>query len=221
MLVSCSDDCTAKVWAPADSTVGGGSGLLHDLTVHEKEIYAVAWTPAGPGSSNPDIPLRLCTASFDGSVVIWEPSTGTILHTLRRHNRSVYTISPSPDGLYLAAGSLGGRVSVWNIADGSLMREMRGSGDTFDVSWSSDGKMLSCCFSSGMVQVVHMLECPVVVLSDDVGDGVGGGDTGMDVDDDEEGRVPRDGLASDEERETQERRVIMDKRQGRLSGGSR
>jgi len=220
MLASCSDDCTAKVWAPADGDVGGGSGLLFDLTAHDKEIYAVAWTAGGAGSANLDVPLRLCTASFDGSVCIWDPATGTAIHTLRRHNRSVYTISPSPDGVYLATGSLGGFVSVWNIADGTLVREMRGSGDTFDVSWSHDGKMLSCCFSCGVVQVVHMVECPVTVLSDDAtGDGAGG-DVSMDVDDDEDARA-RDGLASDEEGQEQERRAIMDKRQGRFSGGSR
>jgi hypothetical protein len=30
---------------------------------------------------------------------------------------------------------------------------MRGSGDTFDVSWSFDGSMLCSCFSSGVLQV--------------------------------------------------------------------
>jgi len=31
---------------------------------------------------------------------------------------------------------------------------MKGMGDTFDVSWSHDGKMLCGCFSSGSLQVV-------------------------------------------------------------------
>jgi hypothetical protein len=32
--------------------------------------------------------------------------------------------------------------------------EVRGMGDTFDVSWSSDGSMLSSCFSSGAINIM-------------------------------------------------------------------
>ena len=31
---------------------------------------------------------------------------------------------------------------------------MRGVGDTFDVSWSSDGQMLCSCFSSGTINIM-------------------------------------------------------------------
>jgi transducin (beta)-like 1 len=67
-LASCSDDSTAKIWsleAPSD-----GPGLVHDLRGHSKEIYTVRWTPTGPCSNNPDKPLLLCTASFDGTVKV-------------------------------------------------------------------------------------------------------------------------------------------------------
>jgi transducin (beta)-like 1 len=59
-LASCSDDSTAKIWTL--------EGLKADLKGHLKEIYSAKWTPTGPGSRNPDKELRLCTASFDGTV---------------------------------------------------------------------------------------------------------------------------------------------------------
>ena len=62
-LASCSDDSTAKIWVAED-------GMLHDLRGHAKEIYTVRWTPTGPGSANPEKPLLLCTASFDGNVKV-------------------------------------------------------------------------------------------------------------------------------------------------------
>lgn len=34
------------------------------------------------------------------------------------------------------------------------INEVRGMGDTFDVSWSTDGTMLSSCFSSGAINIM-------------------------------------------------------------------
>lgn len=147
LLASCSDDSTAKIWSPE-------TGLLHDLQGHLKEIYTVRWTPTGPGSPNPDKPMQLCTASFDGTVKVWNALTGQMTFNLRRHSQPVYSIAPSPNGALLATGSLGGHVSIWALADGSLVKEMKGEGDTFDVSWSSDGGMLCACFSSATLHVM-------------------------------------------------------------------
>jgi hypothetical protein len=37
------------------------------------------------------------------------------------------------------------------------IKESKGSGDTFDVSWSSDGSLLSSCFSSGNLIILDAL----------------------------------------------------------------
>ncbi len=62
LLASCSDDHTAKIWSLAQSTP------LHDLTAHTKEIYTIKWSPTGPGTDNPHLPLMLVSASFDTSI---------------------------------------------------------------------------------------------------------------------------------------------------------
>lgn len=151
-LASCSDDSTAKIWSVEE-------GLKHDLRGHLKEIYTVRWTPTGPGSNNPSRELMLCTASFDGTVKVWNALSGTMIHNLCRQSQPVYSIAPSPNGEYLATGSLGGHVSVWSLTGGDLLREMSGSGDTFDVSWSHDGSMLCSCFSSGTLHVLDVSPC--------------------------------------------------------------
>ena len=69
-LASCSDDFTAKIWSVEISPNIRADGLIHDLRGHLKEIYTVRWTPTGPHSLNPDKPLSLCTASFDGTVKV-------------------------------------------------------------------------------------------------------------------------------------------------------
>ena len=63
-LASCSDDSTAKIWTL--------DGLKCDLKGHLKEIYSAKWTPTGPNSRNTDKELKLCTASFDGTVRVNE-----------------------------------------------------------------------------------------------------------------------------------------------------
>ena len=62
LLASCSDDHTAKIWSLSQSTP------LHDLTAHTKEIYTIKWSPTGPGTDNPHLPLMLVSASFDTSI---------------------------------------------------------------------------------------------------------------------------------------------------------
>ena len=154
LLASCSDDSTAKIWSIED-------GLLHNLTGHSKEIYTVRWTPTGTGSVNPDKQLFLCTASFDGTVKIWNSLSGVQVHSLSSQAQPVYSIAASPSGNFIATGSLGGHVSVWALNDSTLLKEMKGEGDTFDVSWSHDGTLLCACFSSGQLHILPM-DLPVV-----------------------------------------------------------
>lgn len=82
-LASCSDDTTAKIW-------DAERGLVHDLIGHTKEIYTVRWTLTGPGSNNPDKALLLCTASFDGTVKVWDALQGGLVHNLKRQMQPVY-----------------------------------------------------------------------------------------------------------------------------------
>lgn len=195
-LASCSDDTTAKVWvldAVGEVTADGSkpnpnpgsrSGRMkYNLAGHTKEIYTTRWTPTGEFSNNPDKPLYLCTASFDGYVKVWSMETGSAVFSLCSANVSsspedltippampatptsaqrthalqpIYSVSSSPNGKYLAIGSQGGYVSIFELATGKMVVEEQGLGDTFDVSWSFDGELLSACFASGLVNIMNV-----------------------------------------------------------------
>ncbi len=128
-LASCSDDTTAKVWVFDDADVSGDktnskSGLLLNLLGHSKEIYTTRWTPTGEGSPNPSKELFLCTASFDGTVKVWRVTgSGSVVFSLCNSAtfQPVYSVSASPSGDYLAIGSQGGFVSLWDMSTGSLV----------------------------------------------------------------------------------------------------
>lgn len=119
--------------------------LLYDLCGHAKEIYTTRWTPTGPGSNNPDKELCLCTASFDGNVKVWRMSDGSVMYNLCNSVKTnlhstlpslkkeddeltgnepqpVYSVASSPNGKFLAIGSQGGYVSIWDMSNGTLVR---------------------------------------------------------------------------------------------------
>jgi WD40 repeat protein len=149
-LASCSDDCTAKVWdVESDRT-----DALFDFVSHDQEIYTVKWSPTGPGSPNPDkIPL-LATASFDGSIRLWNITDGSCFRFFNQHVHSVYSVAFSPSGSYLASGSLAGQMYIWSIEENRHVKSYVGNGDIFEVAWNKEETRVAACFSSHVVAVI-------------------------------------------------------------------
>jgi len=150
LLASCSDDCTAKIW----DINSDRKEPLHDLKSHMQEIYTVKWSPTGPGSANPSKAMMLATASFDGSVRLWNMHTGNCIRVLSRHRDSVYSVAFSPSGEYLASGSLAGQLYIWNVVEGRHVLSYKGKGDIFEVAWNSEETRVAACFSSNVVAVI-------------------------------------------------------------------
>lgn len=93
---------------------------MQDLGDHQKEIYTLKWSPAGPGSANPSTRLMLATASFDATIRLWDPESGQCLHVLDKHTDPVYSVSFSADGQYLASGSFDRCLHIWSVKVSAL-----------------------------------------------------------------------------------------------------
>jgi len=150
LLASCSDDCTAKVW----DVTSDRKDPMYDFKSHQQEIYTVKWAPTGPGSKNPNKKPLLATASFDGSVRLWNVQDGTCIQVFSRHRDSVYSVAFSPSGNYLASGSLAGQLYIWNVMEGRHIKSFKGKGDIFEVAWNKEETRVAACFSSNVVCIL-------------------------------------------------------------------
>ena len=88
------------------------------------------------------IALAVIALSVTGLLIYlnWDYS----LKTLTGHSKYVYSVAVSPDGKYLASGSLDETLIIWDAKSGQSLKTLKGhSICVFSVCWSSDGKYLA------------------------------------------------------------------------------
>jgi len=119
-------------------------------------VSDLAWSPDG---------TRIASASYDGTVQVWEAKTGKLLVTYKGHNAPVWEVAWSPDGKRIVSGTgsagingpvtSNNSVKVWDAATGqTLLTYAEGStGQTYALAWSPDGKRIA---SGGDDHYVHV-----------------------------------------------------------------
>lgn len=100
----------------------------------------------------------LATASFDGNVRLWDMKDGSCIRVFARHRDSVYSVSFSPSGNYLASGSLAGQLYIWDVQAGKHIKSYKGQGDIFEVAWNTEETRVAACFSSNAVVIIDFDE---------------------------------------------------------------
>ncbi len=89
------------------------------------QVSTVRWSPTGPGSANPSLPPLLCSASVDCTVRLWDTAQAAC-RALLHHDEQVYSLAFSPNGRFLATGSIGHVVRLWDVAGGVCVRVFQG-----------------------------------------------------------------------------------------------
>ncbi len=86
----------------------------------------------------------LATASADGTIAVWNPSTGRLVRRLGDTGATFSAVAFSPNGALLAAGGLDGGVRVWTVADKKRLFDFTSHTNPITtVAWSPDGRVVA------------------------------------------------------------------------------
>jgi len=107
---------------------------IKKLVGHNGKVNGISFSPDGK---------MLASASFDGTVKLWNHTTGQVIDTLDEHRVGVFAVSFSPDGKMLASGAEHGGIKLWNFANlKSKPYDLSASGRVTNLSFSPNGQLL-------------------------------------------------------------------------------
>ena len=120
--------------------------LRHVFEGHEQEIYSLDFSNDGRYivSGSGDETMRVWDLS-DAScrmITIETPTTApTVVGSQQNQDAGVTSVSISPDGSMVAAGSLDSVIRIWEVSSGTLLDSLRGHRDSvYSVAFTPDGK---------------------------------------------------------------------------------
>ena len=98
---------------------------------HSGVVDEIAFTPDG---------RRAVSASWDGSLKIWEVGTGRLLRTIYGGAGGFFSLALTPDGTRMLAGERQGALTLWDLPTGQVVRRFVGhSGTILAAAFSADG----------------------------------------------------------------------------------
>lgn len=120
LLASGSNDNTVKLWSIP-------SGALVGTLAQPTDVGSVSFNPAGN---------RLALAC-DSDLREWDVPSQTLVRSLLRASERISRTVFTPDSTKLVAGGHDGKVSVYDVATGGLLRQMTPGGNIFAVAASA------------------------------------------------------------------------------------
>lgn len=107
------DNCI-KIW----NTVGECKYTSDDQDNHQDWVSCVRFSPDAKDG-------RLATGSWDGSVKIWDSSSMQLQNTFLGHTNAVTSLCFAQKTIYLASGGRDGNIIMWNVQEGSFLKERK------------------------------------------------------------------------------------------------
>jgi len=86
----------------------------------------------------------------ENQILVWDVETWEVRHTLEKHTEVVKAIAISPDGKILASSSEDGKINLWDVGSGKLLRSIKGYGA---MVFSPDSQQLVSVGEDNMIQL--------------------------------------------------------------------
>lgn len=115
------------------------------LEGHQNTIKSVVYSPDG---------TMLASASADGSVKLWNSTTGKQIKTLTQNENGLTRVVFSPDGKILAFVSNNNTVRLWDVAIGKPTFTLTGhQSKVNNITYSPDGKTLATASNDNTIKL--------------------------------------------------------------------
>uniref|UniRef100_A0A673ZIX1 Apoptotic protease-activating factor 1 n=1 Tax=Salmo trutta TaxID=8032 RepID=A0A673ZIX1_SALTR len=143
-LITSSEDTTIRVWR-------WRTGECVVLEGHKEQVRCFSLLTTSPSETH------LLSWSFDGTIKVWDMSSGERLQDLVCHQGAVLACDVSPDGQLFATTSADKTAKVWTSASWECVRLLNGHQDCVrSCKFSWDGRRLATGDDNGEIRLWNM-----------------------------------------------------------------
>ncbi len=108
--------------------------LIRTLEGHANSVLGCAFSPDGK---------LIVSASYDGTLKVWEAQSGALLRSFDGHSSNVNGCVFSPDSKLIVSASWDKTLKIWDAQSGALLRSLEGHFDSVEgCAFSPDGKLI-------------------------------------------------------------------------------
>ncbi|KAM0480286.1 hypothetical protein ACHAPX_004117 [Trichoderma viride] len=124
---------------------GDKPACLRKLRGHSGKIYSIAFSHDSK---------FILSGSINGTVMLWDSTTGDCLRTFQGHKGHVASVAFSHDSTILASGSGDNTIKLWDSITGECLRTFQGHKSFFtSVAFSHDSKILASGLSDKTIKL--------------------------------------------------------------------